>query len=158
MISSCALSLMEATEAILYLEPLPPLVVAAAAGQRGVDDLGHRAVVVATTRQLRAEPPRKVTAVEMASRTVVVHLPAVVAVRGVSGFRARKRSVIPRLPMAVMEEPVCPALSLEPRPTTPVVVAVVRITTRPRRPNAVGAEVRKTTSMAQEMERMHTRA
>ena len=123
-----------------------------------MDELGHRAVVVAKTRQLRAEPPRKVTAVEMAGRPPVVHLPAVVAVRGVSGFRARQRSVLPRFPMAVMEEPVSPALSLEPRPTTPVVVAVVRITTRPQRPNAVGAEVRKTTSMAQEMERMQTGA
>jgi hypothetical protein len=129
---------------------------AVAAVSQRLDGLGDLAEVAAKTRLPLAEPPRRATVAETAGRPLVAHLPAVVAVQGVSGFRVNQRSVLPRLLMAVMEEQVSQALSLEPRPTTPVVAEVVRITTRLQHPNAVGVEVLRTTSTAQEMERMQT--
>jgi len=129
----------------------------AAVSQR-LDDLADLAEVAAKTRLPLAEPPRKVIVVETAGRPLVAPLPAVVAVQGVSGFKVKQRSVLPRFLTAAMEEQVSQALSMEPRPTTPVVAEVVRITTRLQHPNAVGVEVLRTTSMAQEMERMQTMA
>ena len=147
-----------ATEMTPCSERLPHMVAAAGAQYKGQDFLGHRVVVVVKIRRLRVEMPHKATVVEMDGRQPVAHQPAVVAVQGVLGFRARQRSVLPRFRMAATEVLAFRARLPEWFPISLAAVAVGQITIRTPPPSAVGAEALETTPMAREMARTPTEA